>query len=98
MGDRTFSDSSPMANSPLSEHGLEVTGNVHWNLGWEELHEMAVSRKEAKYTSHGVLLATTGERTGRSPNDRFIVKEPGLADEVWWGQVNRPISPEKFER
>ena len=87
-----------MANTPLSEHGLEVTGNVHWNLGWEELHEMAVSRKEAKYTSHGVLLATTGERTGRSPNDRFIVKESGLADEVWWGQVNRPISPEKFER
>ena len=87
-----------MVNTPLSEHGLEVTGDVHWNLGWEELHEMAVSRKEAKYTSHGVLLATTGERTGRSPNDRFIVKEPGLADEVWWGQVNRPISPEKFER
>ncbi len=87
-----------MANTPLSEHGLEVTGNVHWNLGWEELHEMAVFRKEAKYTTHGVLLATTGERTGRSPNDRFIVKEPGLADEVWWGQVNRPISPAKFER
>ena len=53
-----------MANTPLSEHGLEVTGNVHWNLGWEELHEMAVSRKEAKYTSHGVLLATTGRGRG----------------------------------
>ena len=65
MGDRTFSDSSPMVNTPLSEHGLEVTGDVHWNLGWDELHEMAVSRKEAKYTSHGVLLATTGERTGK---------------------------------
>ena len=33
-----------MVNTPLSEHGLEVTGDVHWNLGWEELHEMAVSR------------------------------------------------------
>jgi len=98
MGDRALSGSSPMAHTPLSEHGLNVRGTVHWNLGSEELHEMAVSRKEAKYTSHGVLLATTGERTGRSPNDRFIVKEPGLADDVWWGQVNRPISAEKFER
>ena len=87
-----------MAHTPLSEHGLEVSGKVHWNLEWEELHEIAVKMKEAKYTSHGVLLATTGERTGRSPNDRFIVKEKGLADEVWWGQVNRPISVDKFER
>tara|TARA_B100001175_G_scaffold264321_2_gene234276 strand:+ start:17200 stop:18816 length:1617 start_codon:yes stop_codon:yes gene_type:complete len=97
MGDRAVSDSSSKPYTPLSEHGLDVTGNVHWNLDWEKLHEMAVSRKEGKLTSHGVLLATTGERTGRSPNDRFIVKEAGLADEVWWGQVNRPISPDKFE-
>ena len=98
MEDRAPSGSSPVPKTTLAHHGLNVSGNVHWNLGWEKLHELAVSRKEAKLTSHGVLLATTGERTGRSPNDRFIVKESGLAEEVWWGDVNRPISTEKFER
>ena len=97
MEDRALSGSSPMPKTTLAHHGLNVSGNVHWNLGWEKLHELAVTRKEAKLTSHGVLLATTGERTGRSPNDRFIVNESGLAEEVWWG-VNRPISTEKFER
>ena len=98
MEDRAISDSSTAPLTTLADHGLNPSGRVHWNLGWEKLHELAVSRKEAKLTSHGVLLTTTGERTGRSPNDRFIVEEPGLADEVWWGDVNRPISPEKFER
>ena len=98
MEDRAISDSSSAPLTTLADHGLNPSGRVHWNLGWEKLHELAVSRKEAKLTSHGVLLTTTGERTGRSPNDRFIVEEPGLADEVWWGDVNRPISPDKFER
>ena len=56
----------------LASHGLDPKGSVHWNLGWEELHEIAVDRGEATMTSHGVLLATTGERTGRSPNDRSV--------------------------
>ena len=98
MEDRTISDSSTAPLTKLADHGLNPSGRVHWNLGWEKLHELAVSRKEAKLTSHGVLLTTTGERTGRSPNDRFIVEEHGLADEVWWGDVNRSISPNKFER
>ena len=45
----------------LASHGLDPKGAVHWNLGWEELHEIAVKRGEATLTSHGVLLATTGE-------------------------------------
>ena len=54
-------------------------------MGPEELHQMAVDLNEAKLTSDSVLLAVTGERTGRSPNDRFIVDEAGMAEEVWWG-------------
>lgn len=84
--------------TPLASHGLDPKGAVHWNLGWEELHEIAVDRGEASLTAHGVLLATTGERTGRSPNDRFIVRESGLADDVWWGEVNKSTSPEVFEK
>ena len=83
--------------TPLALHGLDPKGAVHWNLGWESLHQSAVERGEAILTAHGVLLATTGERTGRSPNDRFIVNEPGLADDVWWGDHNRPTTPEVFE-
>ena len=82
----------------LSEHGLEPSGNVHWNMGPEELHQMAVELNEAKLTSDSVLLAVTGERTGRSPNDRFIVDEAGMAEEVWWGEVNRPTAPAVFDR
>tara|TARA_B100000683_G_scaffold74855_1_gene73723 strand:+ start:4988 stop:6628 length:1641 start_codon:yes stop_codon:yes gene_type:complete len=82
----------------LSKHGLEPSGKVHWNLGSEELHQMAVDLDEAKLTSDSVLLATTGERTGRSPNDRFIVDEAGMAEDVWWGEVNRPTAPAVFDR
>ncbi len=81
----------------LSAHGLSPGGEVHWNLGWEDLHSMAVERGEATLTAHRVLLATTGERTGRSPNDRFIVDEPGMADEVWGGKVNKSTDSETFE-
>ena len=82
----------------LSHHGLEPSGDVHWNVDSEELHTKAVELGEAKLTSDSVLLAVTGERTGRSPNDRFIVDEAGLAEEVWWGEVNRPTAPAVFER
>ena len=71
--------------TPLASHGLDPKGAVHWNLGWESLHKAAAELGEAKLTAHGVLLATTGDRTGRSPNDRFIIDEPGLSDDVWWG-------------
>ena len=89
--------SSEFATS-LATHGLNPSGAVHWNLGWQELHRMSVERGEASLTTHGVLLATTGERTGRSPNDRFIVKESGLADVVLWGEVNKSTSPEVFDK
>ena len=84
--------------TPLASHGLDPGGSVHWNLGWEELHESAVELGEAKLTADGVLLATTGERTGRSPNDRFIVDEAGMAEDVLWGEVNRPTAPAVFDR
>jgi phosphoenolpyruvate carboxykinase (ATP) len=82
----------------LSQHGLEPSGKVHWNLDSENLHTKAVELGEARLTADSVLLAVTGERTGRSPNDRFIVDEAGMADEVWWGEVNRPTAPAVFER
>lgn len=98
LGGVTIQSSSQNRTVDLSEHGLEPSGNVYWNMGPEELHQMAVELNEAKLTSDSVLLAVTGERTGRSPNDRFIVDEAGMAEEVWWGEVNRPTAPAVFDR
>ena len=98
LGGVIVQSSSQNRTVDLSEHGLEPSGNVHWNMGPEELHQMAVELNEAKLTSDSVLLAVTGERTGRSPNDRFIVDEAGMAEEVWWGEVNRPTAPAVFDR
>ncbi len=98
LGGVAIQSSSQSRAVDLSQHGLEPSGNVHWNMGPEELHQMAVELNEAKLTSDSVLLAVTGERTGRSPNDRFIVDEAGMAEEVWWGEVNRPTAPAVFDR
>ena len=91
-----------LADLGLSWNGYD--GEIHWNLEWEDLYAAAIRRKEGEMTAHGVLRTVTGERTGRSPNDRYIVKlheskisstAKGLtAEDVWWGDVNRPITKE----
>ena len=90
-------DSSNRPLTPLSKHGLNPKGTIFWNTDWEDLHNISVEKGESKLTSEGVLLATTGERTGRSPNDRFILDEPGLAQEVWWGDVNKSTDQKTFD-
>ncbi|RAH05393.1 MAG: phosphoenolpyruvate carboxykinase (ATP) [Methanobacteriota archaeon] len=90
--------SSQEMSTGLADLGLDPSGHIHWNLGWKDLHSKAEELGEARLTSDGVLLAVTGDRTGRSPNDRFIVDEAGMAEDVWWGEVNRPTAPAVFER
>ncbi len=80
----------------LSAHGLDYQGDEHWNLEWADLFAIAIARGEAVETAHGVLLALTGERTGRSPRDRYIVDEAGATDDVWWGDVNVPMATADF--
>ena len=71
--------------------------NTYQNLTTAQLYEHIVSRGEAKIAHMGPIVVHTGERTGRSVNDKFIVKEPGSQDKVWWGKVNRPIEQDKFD-
>ncbi|GIR80741.1 MAG: phosphoenolpyruvate carboxykinase (ATP) [Candidatus Thermoplasmatota archaeon] len=97
MGEQTPSNSATVFATTLGSHGLDPTGSVFWNLTGKELRDIAVESGEATRTADGALLATTGNRTGRSPNDRFIVNEPGLASSVHWSKVNRPISPAVFD-
>lgn len=70
--------------------------NIHWNLSPEKLTSLSVDLEQAKPTSFGAITVNTGEFTGRSPKDRFIVKDDLTTDSVWWGDVNIPFSPDKY--
>jgi phosphoenolpyruvate carboxykinase (ATP) len=70
---------------------------VHWNLGVPALYEHVLGSGEARLSRDGALVAQTGARTGRSPLDRFIVRDPLTADDIWWGDVNRPIAKDVFD-
>jgi phosphoenolpyruvate carboxykinase (ATP) len=87
---------SILANG-LTDHGI-AHGQIHFNLGPEELYAEALSRNEGKLASNEALVVSTGKFTGRSPKDKFIVENPESTDKVWWGTVNRGISPENFEK
>lgn len=82
----------------LQNHKLSNLGNVYCNLPTPALIEQAVLREEGLLSPLGALVVSTGQYTGRSPNDKFIVKNfPDGEDDIWWGKINRPIAPEKFE-
>jgi len=86
------------ATRTLAHDGLHHVGNVFWNLSTPRLYEEAVRRREANIAHHGPLVVRTGQHTGRSPNDKFIVRDSTCADKVWWGKVNRALEPEQFQR
>lgn len=85
-----------------SRHGLEMHGihpdRVAWNLTVPALYEHAVRRREGMIVEGGPLDVITVPHTGRSPQDKFIVREPSSEPHIWWGPHNRPIEPELFER
>ena len=77
--------------------GVKSPGKVHVNLGAAELIEHALARGEGTLAESGALVATTGARTGRSPNDRFFVSSGASKDKIAWGQANQAIEPEVYE-
>ncbi|MDH3743709.1 MAG: phosphoenolpyruvate carboxykinase (ATP) [Acidobacteriota bacterium] len=86
-----------------SRHGLEAAGlagvaDVYWNLPPAQLYEHTIRRGEAMLAAEGPLVARTGAHTGRSPNDRFLVRNPEAtsAANIWWGDVNREFAPASF--
>jgi len=71
---------------------------VHWNLSSDELEKISLQRNLGRLTNTGALAVNTGEFTGRSPKDRFIVKDEITEDTVWWdGKINQPFEEYKFE-
>ena len=81
----------------LAKQGLNPSGEVHWNLIAPELMQAAARRNEGEFAEMGPFVARTSPHTGRSPNDKFVVKEPSSENDVEWGKVNQPFSPEKYE-
>lgn len=84
-----------------SQYGIEMVGisqalHAYWNLPNATLYEHALSNNEAILSNKGPLVARTGTHTGRSPNDRFIVQEPETSANIWWGDVNKLITPVQF--
>lgn len=82
----------------LAALGFARTPHVHVHLSPAELVEAALRRGEGALTDTGALMADTGQFTGRSPKDRFIVQDDLTADGVWWGDINIAFEPAKFEQ
>jgi len=80
----------------LDNHGLTNLRMAYWNLPTEALYEEISFRREARISHLGPIVVNTGKHTARSANDKFIVKEPTTENQIWWGQYNRPFSPDKF--
>ena len=81
----------------LDNHGLANLQAAHWNCSIPALYEHALSRGEGVLAAGGALVTETGEYTGRSPKDKFIVDEPSSTGDIWWGPVNQKISQDHFD-
>ena len=86
-----------LPSAGLASIGLRHTGDVHWNLPIARLVQESIERGEGELAANGALAATTGKYTGRSPGDKFLIDRPSYHDRIWWGPVNRPLTPERYE-
>ena len=80
----------------INELGFHNLNNIFYDLGTPALYEQAARRREAMIAHLGPLITRTGHHTGRSPNDKFIVKEPSTENVIAWGTVNRPMEEKYF--
>mgnify|MGYP003672481522 CR=1 FL=1 len=88
---------SPEAKTiSLTQYGITNT-DINYQLSPSELHKITLENDMGKEASSGALAINTGEFTGRSPKDRFIVKDDITTDKVWWGDINIPFAPDKFD-
>ena len=80
----------------LEREGI-VAKSVKWNLSVAALYEEALRREEGVLAADGPLACFTGQHTGRSPNDKFTVREASSDANIWWGKVNRPLDEAQFD-
>ncbi|HET9615224.1 MAG TPA: phosphoenolpyruvate carboxykinase (ATP) [Candidatus Limnocylindrales bacterium] len=84
--------------APRDGRRASIGRTVRANLSTAELYEDAIRAGEGIVAAEGPLVVRTGKHTGRSPQDKFIVREPSSAGKIWWGDVNRPIALEHYDR
>ena len=84
--------------SDLVEHGIRADGEIYRNPSTSMLYTHALLRREGQLAEGGPLVVDTGRHTGRSPNDKFVVREPGSKQRIWWGEVNEPLAEVAFEQ
>lgn len=83
----------------ISLDNIGITNaTIHYQLSPNELHQITIEKGQGIETSTGALAINTGEFTGRSPQDRFIVKDAITENEIWWGNINIPFAPEAFDK
>jgi len=88
---------SRQADYDLSNHGVKGNRIAYWNLPTESLYEEAIFRGEGATVTGGPFIAHTGKHTGRSANDKFVVRHTDSENNIWWGTYNRPFDVEKFD-
>jgi len=81
----------------LAPHGITATKNVYWDLKTPELYEHTLRRGEGSLAHKGGLVVKTVPYTGRSPRDKYIVREETTESDIWWGDVNQPMEPDVFD-
>jgi phosphoenolpyruvate carboxykinase (ATP) len=96
--ERGFSLTDRVPSFGLDDQGIVTGAELHWNLTAAPLVEHAVQRSEGLLAKDGPLVVRTGKHTGRSAQDRFIVRNGTSEDTVWWGKTNKPMDPEAFDR
>ena len=90
-------DNELNATGGLREQGIAPTGEVHWNLTAPVLIQAAIRRDEGELADMGPFRAVTSPHTGRSPNDKFVVRDDSSAGDIDWGKVNQPLSDAHFD-
>jgi len=80
----------------LDREGIR-TDRVKWNLSTAALYEEAVRKQEGSIAAEGPIVCRTGQHTGRSPNDKFVVREPSSEAQIAWGKVNRPLEQAQWD-
>src|SRR5690606_11612581 len=85
-------------NADLSKIGLSNMGDIYWNREPAELVEHTIVNGQGVLADSGALAVDTGEFTGRSPKDKFCVKDATTENSVWWGDINIPMDPATFDR
>ena len=84
------------SSKTLEDLGLTNLGNVYWNATTPQLYEQIVRRREGHIAHMGPVVVRTGQHTGRSPRDRFVVMDSVSEKKVWWGESNRSFEADKF--